>query len=193
MNFSSRDPSLVLAHIGLVLTLMCQTPMIAVPCRDTLFLCIEHILPSTISSIGEDVEGHGSESGGEAEVLAVTMAMKRNSQVAAFKRKEKMDDDRGKNPKQPTWMKAAVTLLITLSCLLLSESVPGVSTIWAIAGSTVSLVLAFLLPSLAFISLWRGLGAQRELDAYVVGAHLLLALSVGMIVLCSMEVIRKYF
>ena len=42
-NFSPRDPSLVVARAGLVFTLICQLPMIGVPCRNLTLLVFGHL------------------------------------------------------------------------------------------------------------------------------------------------------
>ena len=55
----------------------------------------------------------------------------------------------------------AAALVVSVS-LVLGELVPGVSVIWTIAGSSISLLLAFILPSLAYIQLWKTANANAE-------------------------------
>ena len=45
--------------------------------------------------------------------------------------------------------------MLVVTTLVMGELCPGVSIIWTIAGSSISLLLAFILPSLAYIMLWR--------------------------------------
>ena len=80
------------------------------------------------------------------------------------------------------------TLLLLVLSLSLAIAAPGVAALWAVAGSSLSLILAFLFPALAYLSLWFQLSAaRRRVDWECLGAWGLLAVSVAMIGLCSAQ------
>ena len=48
-----------------------------------------------------------------------------------------------------------IPLCLTVVCIVISQELPGVKVIWSVCGSSVSILLGFLLPSLAYIRLWQ--------------------------------------
>ena len=144
-NFGPRDPDLIIARIGLVVTLICQTPMIGLPCRNNCILVMSHIQRLW--------EGRRT----------------RSKSIIILEEEPESETNR---PRSDSWVRAAVNLReITIgetavqrygiplcavaSSLFISQVLPGVSVIWSVAGSSVSILLAFLLPSLGYIQFWR--------------------------------------
>lgn len=235
MNFSPRDTSLIVARIGLVLTLICQLPMIGVPCRDLLLLNYGHLLrlcknrrtrsasillreealaeasPHVFDSplFGGDGTLH---SGPLTRILSSTNLSAQDSRrsasvdaptatatelaLAAERERARAsqalegaelgerssssgDITRGPGagrravkfrtisltgldpPETKTYTsRVLAAALVVVMSLLMGELVPGVSIIWTIAGSSISLLLAFILPSLAYIQLWKTANAD---------------------------------
>ena len=183
-NFSSRDPSLVVARLGLVLTLMCQTPMVVVPCVDSLLKLVDNARTCwKLHTWG--LRYHYilySDNGNEDQIVA-------ESDIE----EEDMRGARHSSEHQPRANRSILTLLLVLLCLFLSENVPGVSTIWTLAGSSLSIVLAFLFPSLAYIALFYRLDGSRRVDGSIIGAFGLLVISLFMILLCTAQTIASSF
>jgi amino acid permease len=144
-NFGPRDPDLIIARIGLVVTLICQTPMIGLPCRNNCILVMSHLQRLW--------EGRRT----------------RSKSIIILEEEPESESNR---PRSDSWVRAAVGLReITIgetavqrygiplcavtSSLFISQVLPGVSVIWSVAGSSVSILLAFLLPSLGYIQFWR--------------------------------------
>ena len=146
-NFNTRDPDLIYARIGLIVTLICQTPMVGLPCRNNLILVMSHIQRL--------IEGRRSRSKSiisiekELEVYAGTPRERTMSSYQADinSREIKITNS--------TLHRYGIPLGIVLSCLFMSQILPGVGVVWSVAGSSVSILLAFLLPSLAYIQLWK--------------------------------------
>jgi amino acid permease len=67
--------------------------------------------------------------------------------------------------------------------------VPGVATVWSIMGSSVSMAIAYILPSLFYLKL-RG---HKELNPRKAGAFLLLVLSVIAACVCTYLSIDQAF
>ena len=237
-NFSPRDPALIAARTGLLLTLMCQTPMVLLPCRQSLLLllnkagascgldamgsassnggrvrraaslgynavatsAITGIAPSTVIAEGTGRNHSSVRAGGgfasrlgqvEEDTIVPGKPVLDSSQSSELKDKEKEkgkeEEERGQTGDSPV-ARICATLLLIAVCVGCAIAAPGVATIWSIAGSSVSLVLAFLFPSLAYLSLWFQLGKDaRVVDGECMGAWVLLVLSVSMIVLCTAQ------
>jgi hypothetical protein len=84
-------------------------------------------------------------------------------------------------------------MLLCVVSVTLAVAAPGVSVIWSVAGSSISLVLAFLFPALAYLSLWFQLDAStRKVDIETCGAWVLLLVSISMIVLCTSQSWRDW-
>lgn len=144
-NFEANDRSLIIARAGLCLTLMCQIPMVLVPCRDSIFLLINKYF---------NLQGDSM----------LTRIIKSTKFMSIF---------------------------IACTGLFLAERVPGVSVIWSIAGSSISMILAFLFPSIAYICLWRRAKSPLTIDAGM--AIFIFFLSITMIYLCTTESINKLY
>jgi amino acid permease len=199
-NFSPRDPSLLIARIGLTLTLLCQLPMVVLPCRQAFYPLMwpeintaqnrsQHSdrqvveLPHPSSFYGEGASARQgpnrvrSLSGQDTIETSVYVPVDEGFDIVVSNHTSRY----------------TITFILVIVCLFLSQAIPGVSTVWSIAGSTLSIVIAFLLPSYAYLSLWKQLGPSRELDSYVIGAYGLLLLSILLIVLCTFQTMLKLF
>ena len=232
-NFSPRDPSLVVARSGLVFTLICQLPMVGIPCRNLTILVYGHLKRllqnrrsrsasilsrEQMETIGKSTSfstqqspggfldspmfgGDGSAgssplfrwltnsadqqpssaattllageqrsmSSGAASVTASTLALHvaenrstRPKPRLSLAGKRALNRQRslsmqGLDPEetQSRTSRVLCACMLVVTTLVMGELLPGVSIIWTIAGSSVSLLLAFILPSLAYIMLWR--------------------------------------
>ena len=163
-NFSSQDPSLIIARCGLLFTIICQIPMVVLPCRQSIIELIHKL----------STDNHNNH-------------LNSNNNNENHKLQPKIDTKIINNNNKLNYL---VTFLLVLSCLLLSELVPGVSTIWSIAGSSVSFVLAFLLPSLAYVRYKQNLIIENY-DFRYYYSRIMIIVSIGMIILCSYQSINK--
>lgn len=119
-NFSSHDPSLIVARIGLLLTIACQIPMVVVPCRDSIIQLIHKYQGDYNKSMSND---------------KVSSPDQRYPPIVTIPNHERVPI--AVSHKQSMWRisnykyaSEIVTLLMVLFCLFLSECVPGVATIW---------------------------------------------------------------
>jgi len=272
-NFSPKDPSLALARSGLVLTLMCQIPMVLLPCRDSFFRLLINlwsVVCGAGGAAGRRVDEGEEEERGErpysspppAGIVASTprkggadfsvanatvstlesivgrplMAVpgavlgilgaaspspsSSSSSSGAGKGEDGAHDNRpssapasasafASDEEEQGGSKAAdseaeaggtapisfparllATLILVGGALFFAERVPGVASIWQAAGSSISLLLAFVFPALAYISLWRQLGRACEgVDYEAWGAWGLLVTGMLMVLLCTLQTI----
>ena len=231
-NFSSRDPAVLVARFGLTFTLMCQLPMVMVPCRQALYpLLWPEINTADNHSLnltdGVVVDSHYSSPGGgltplEGEeesagfrrlralsrgnsdailrealayrVRVLSFAENSEQAVEALEGATLLPVDRGFDiAVSGASTRYLVTFVLISLALILSETVPGVSTIWSIVGSTLSIAIAFLLPGFSYICTWKKLGPSRQMDDAVLGSYFLIILSAVLITVCTYATLSKLF
>jgi len=90
---------------------------------------------------------------------------------------------------QPSSTTAHVTstLLISFTCYFAATSCPGVSTVWSICGSSLGIIIAYILPSLCYLKIRSKKGWNRR----VVGAWALLILSTFLMVVCTAQAVGR--
>lgn len=204
-NFSPRNPSLLVARIGLTLTLLCQLPMVVLPCRKAFYPLVWPTL-NTAENHSQHRDGrvvelpHPSSFYGEEDNLIRSSSLVTRERcysassgiegpVAVY-----VPVDEGYDiVVTQSSSRYLLTFGLVILALFLSQAVPGVSTVWSIAGSTLSIIIAFLLPSYAYISLWRQLGPIRDADMYIFGAYSLFGLSIFLIIVCTFQTMLKIF
>ncbi|GBG26326.1 Sodium-coupled neutral amino acid transporter 1 [Hondaea fermentalgiana] len=96
------------------------------------------------------------------------------------------------------WTKAglvhfAVTSLILVFSVFSMVAVPGVAVVWNLCGSSVSMLLAFILPSASYIALRSpdGFFKPKSRDARLVAAWILLVVSCILGVVCTIESVKQ--
>lgn len=244
-NFPSKDPALVIARIGLGLTLMCQLPMIVVPCRQTFYPLFfaaankmtrrshsknelvvpksrsgswselydgddappkEHSRESKYDDSGdvyhtnthtidhahrEDIESHQIQLCNIEEYSIENNAhemegIQKNSLVHSqdeIVTHIPVDEGYAVTITGST-SRYIVTLIIVMTALLISENIPGVSTVWTIAGSSMCITIAFLLPYMALISLWNDSMGSRT---YLYFSYFVVIVSMALIFVCTTQ------
>lgn len=90
-------------------------------------------------------------------------------------------------------VRLGLTLVIISLTLIVSQSLPGVAVVWTVAGSTLTIVICYLLPALAYLSVWRGLGAHREVDWEVLGCGGLVVVGALFMLLCTPQALQNAF
>lgn len=204
-NFSPRDPSLLIARIGLTLTLLCQLPMVVLPCRKAFYPLIWPEL-NTAQNHSQHRDGHivelphpSSFYGEEDNLIRPSSATTRDRCFSASSGMEgpvavyvPVDEGYDILVTQSS-SRYFLTFGLVVLALFFSQAVPGVSTVWSIAGSTLSITIAFLLPAYAYISLWRQLDPIREPDTNIFAAYCLFILSIFLIIVCTFQTMLKLF
>ena len=86
-------------------------------------------------------------------------------------------------PPLPLWQHAALTLGIVCVALVLALTIPSITVVWSIVGSSVSMLVAFVIPAASYLRIRRSKGwtARRA------GAWALLAISAPLCVLCTVQ------
>ncbi len=201
-NFNTRDPDLIYARTGLIITLICQTPMVGLPCRNTLILVLSHAQ--------RWIEGRRTRSKSilciEEELEMTPRTRSLSSITADLKKREITMNDSALH-------RYGIPLGIVLSSLFMSQILPGVGVVWSLTGSSVSILLAFLLPSLAYMKFWAksnlrstfqtpprltepetsdlSSGLWSKKDTEIFGARALFYTSCILMVCCTYDSVRK--
>jgi hypothetical protein len=84
-----------------------------------------------------------------------------------------------------------VTLVLVSIASILAQAVPGVSTVWAIVGSSLGIAIAFLLPAYSYVRVWNSLGNGRKMDSHVLAAYAMVMMSAVLIVVCTGQTLVK--
>lgn len=82
-----------------------------------------------------------------------------------------------------------LTLLIITTALVISQSVPGVFVVWTMAGSTLTVVICYLLPAAAYITAWKKLGRDKVVDGELIGCYVMFSVGVMLMLICTPQAI----
>lgn len=265
-NFPAHDPSVLIARVGLTLTLMCQLPMVMVPCRQALYPLIwpeintadNHTLNLSEDAVANDLYASPTQGftydetndstnlirkcSGNTEQSVLQAATSYRKRVLSFGQDTRETDGFGRIVTQDSSLVALdggyaayrarvlsfatdpeqaqehfsgstllpvdrnfdiaitsatsrylVTLVLVSIAFILAQTVPGVSTVWAIVGSSLGIAVAFLLPAYGYVCVWKNLGSDREVDSSVVVAYVMVGMSMVMIFVCTLQTLIKLF
>ena len=203
--FDVRDLLINAGRVGLFGTICLSLPLLVLPCRQTLMRLFKadddaetvpversgrDILPTVVDDIG--YQAMDDTPGGErlGVITSDPSPEFRTAQIRRMRRQvyrlrdaqvsfQKLcSSDGAKN--------AFVTFLILCTAAMIMTIVPGIGLIWNLTGSTVSIILAFILPSSFYLKLRSG-GRIRCSDSRLVSAWALLILSCCTFVVCSVQ------
>ena len=134
-NFSNGDILINIGRAGLLMSLLLSIPLLILPCRDSILkLWKEFASPSerAMSTSARDRLLPPSRIPSDVSYVSVT-------------------------PERPPSTRAhiTVTCLIILATFSLMVLVPDIATVWNLTGSTVSIILGFIMPSAFYLKLTR--------------------------------------
>jgi hypothetical protein len=174
MRLQNDDLLINVGRIGLCFTLLCGFPLLVLPCRNAaqrLMVLIPKMASDCCSA--RDPMKQALISGrhgiiGDAPMTPTT-------------RKIRPTNEDGAPPILPLGQHILLTLgLLSVVCYL-AMSVPGVTVIWSIMGSSTAIIIAFILPSACYIKIRKNKGSTK----IMLGAKVMLGLSVPLCLLCT--------
>ncbi|GMI23358.1 hypothetical protein TeGR_g4161 [Tetraparma gracilis] len=206
LNFRPDDPVILLGKVGLGLALMSGISMILLPCRDAILL-----IPSKwASSCGsehsyaripsETTPLHSNNSNPPQPAYLLNPPL--DPTFTSFIDDEPDDDynnNRARNlseeslasneelPPSSTPAHVTSTLAIAGICYFAATSVPGVSTVWSICGSSLGIIIAYILPSLCYLKI----RSRKAMNVRLVGAWMLLVVSVFLMIVCTAQAVGR--
>lgn len=120
-NFSNNDDLINAGRLGLVITVLLSLPLLVLPCRATLYRLLLEI---------QQLRGNPSSN--------ENMRLLDDEPVVL-------------NQESPLLMHCALTITIIVCAVFMAFSVPGVSVVWSVMGSTVGILIAYVIPSMSYI------------------------------------------
>ena len=208
-NFSSKDPILLAARCGLTVTLLSQLPIIVIPFRKTLYPLlwpetnrVEATQLRRVQSFNAVVRRRSSPRDHSHQDARQRTSSLSGHHIDYFSTEEEacrgekllMEIEQGFGVSlDAAGVRYGLTLLIATVTLMVAQCVPGVSIVWAIVGSTLTVVICYLLPSAAYISVWRSLGRNKTVDVYVICCHVLFVIGIVFMVVCTPQAVLNAF
>ena len=184
-------------RLGLVITLCCNLPLLVLPCRDTAMQLMGWAkgADDALQPASERQQQEADESGAEdsplmdeetplvAQMHSITSSNGSNghSHYSAQLAPTPSASTPAASDSSASASTVAPTLLIIGSSLVLSLLIPSVALLWSMLGSTVSIWVAFTLPSLAYLRVRR----RKAWTARWCGSLLLLCVSAVMCTVCG--------
>lgn len=165
---SRNDPLFMLGRMGVGITIMVATPVMALPCRENLLEVVEILL-------------------GQEDQLETTLI----GEQTALLRTEPIQKD----PLQldPLWHYGS-TLIIMLITYAAAAAVPGVAVVWSLCGSSMAFLIAFILPAAYFLQISR---REHVVESHhrgrIVFCWVLLVVSVVGAVACTLQTVLQMF
>ena len=84
------------------------------------------------------------------------------------------------------WVHFAVTMTIATYAFIGAVSVPGVAVVWSILGSSLGMIIGFIVPAACYLRIRGGKGLGRKTN---MGAFALLVVSIVLAVVCTIQAI----
>jgi amino acid permease len=208
-NISSRDPLLMFARVGLSITLMSQLPIMVIPCRKTVYPLLwpetnQVAVTQRRRAESHDVLVRRMSSPHDKEVMLRDRGRATSfthhpldyfsSPAAPSTRPQVVEVEQGFGVQlDASTVRYGLTLLILALTLMVSQSLPGVSVVWTVAGSTLTIIICYLLPAAAYLAAWRQLGPERELCADVVGCYAMFGVGILFMLVCTPQALHNAF
>ncbi|CAH0520012.1 unnamed protein product [Peronospora belbahrii] len=185
-NFSDNDALVNLGRLGLLVTILLSLPLIIQPCRANLLRLAKIIrnysrARATVSYTLASSNSDESEAAGEETMLlpirdeAAVVGMINASTSARFRA-------------------AAVHVLLTISIMAsvitIALILPGVAGVWNLMGSTVGLLISYVLPCVSYVSIRR---EKPNRDRRKLTAWIILAASSITCVVCTIQAFMSVF
>ena len=184
-------------RLGLVITLCCNLPLLVLPCRDTAMQLlglakpaedVEHFQQSAEEQQQqEEQEADESEVEDSPEIGELTPLQPHSNGHGHAHYSLPAPPSISSSPAAASSHSSATsstvlaTLVIVSTSLVLSLLIPSVALLWSLLGSTVSIWVAFTLPSLAYLRVRRRKGWTFRRC----GSLLLLCVSAVMCIVCG--------
>ncbi|RLN97824.1 hypothetical protein BBJ28_00004957 [Nothophytophthora sp. Chile5] len=186
-NFSDDDPLVNLGRLGLLITIQLSLPLIIQPCRSNLRRLAKivrgfmrtrakvYYSPSMSDSLDDDVE-----IAGEGTALlpggAVAPAASRNAVSRACL--------------SSTASHVLLTIGIMTSVIVLALLSPGVAIVWNLTGSTVGILISYVLPCVSYVCIRR---EKPHTDRRKLTAWIILVISSIVCIVCTIQAFASIF
>ncbi|EGZ15992.1 hypothetical protein PHYSODRAFT_509419 [Phytophthora sojae] len=187
-NFSDNDPLVNLGRLGLLVTIQLSLPLIIQPCRANL-LRLAKIIRSFIRGRAKvydapdssDSDNEEEAPAGEGTALLPTSANGTSIINAASSSPRRL---------KSTVVHVLLTVAIMASVITIALLSPGVAVVWNLMGSTVGLLISYVLPCVSYVCIRR---EKPNTDRRKLTAWIILAISSVVCAVCTIQAFVSVF
>ncbi|KAG2769413.1 hypothetical protein JG687_00003840 [Phytophthora cactorum] len=182
-NFSDNDPLVNLGRLGLLVTIQLSLPLIIQPCRANL-LRLAKIVRSYMRTRAKVYDApDSSDSENEGETTGEGTALLPSSGGVALSA-----NTRGRY--KSTIVHVLLTVGIMTSVITIALLSPGVDVVWNLMGSTVGLLISYVLPCVSYVCIRR---VKPNTDRRKLTAWVILAVSSIVCTVCTIQAFVSVF
>ena len=157
--FKSNDVLINVWRCGLLMTVLLSLPLLLMPCRTTVFRFISESR-KVLHPVPETIA-----------LLSKTTKIVHNT-----------------NEIPSTFMHITMTIILVLSALVVAFNIPGVSDVWSMLGSTVGILVSYVLPSISYIRIRK---TKSNLDLRKFAAWIVFIASIIALCVCTVQAISN--
>eukprot|EP01084_Bolivina_argentea_P259751 438412_1 len=203
LNFQSSDPLLALARVCFVVTIFMALPMMVLPCRDALVklvldvvhmvaYCAQFLRYRYVVARGKGGEPELSKPEWDHVSQHILPTIDEDTELELIAEHLSLDGGGGASGVNKWVLRIlhfAFTPIVLFGCGIMAIHINDVYGVWLIAGSTISLLVAYAGPCLMYLRLryptWELLTFRRVTGVDIGCLFLILAVFVGVVVLCK--------
>ncbi|POM73302.1 Sodium-coupled neutral amino acid transporter [Phytophthora palmivora] len=186
-NFSDSDHLVNLGRLGLLVTIQLSLPLIIQPCRANL-LRLAKIIRSYMRTRAKVYDAPDStDSENETETMGEDIALLPSSRSAAQTSSTNVSV-RGRS--KSTVVHVLLTVGIMSCVITLALLSPGVAVVWNLMGSTVGLLISYVLPCISYVCIRRD---KPNTDRRKFIAWVILAVSSIVCTVCTIQAFMSVF
>ena len=177
------DPLIIVGRISMGVTLMFGVPVVLVPCRDAFLSIFDQLNHLKVSKSKHHVAIDERTFLSSKNIYTYSSLMNVND----TEKNVSHSDEKQQHSQHSMFSHIISTFFIITSTFLIAVAVPGVAIIWDILGSSMALIIGFILPCACYLKIRRKKG-WRLLN---IGAAALLIFSFVGCLLCTQQTLSK--
>ncbi len=186
------DPSdllIIVGRLGMGLTLALGTPIVTLPCRGAMLNFFKQLREDRIESSSMTKQL------GEAREVDSLIASSNEDSYSSFVNKENgieidMVEQQKETPSLPEedplndsiLIHVGSTMMIISMAFFVAVFVPGVAVVWSVLGSSLGMIIGFIIPSACYLKIREKKGIYRRTNF---AAMVLLIFSITIAVICT--------
>ncbi|CAI5726468.1 unnamed protein product [Hyaloperonospora brassicae] len=183
-NFSVDDHLVNLGRLGLLITIQLSLALIIQPCRANV-LRLARIIQSYVQEHGTTFESKNSEGRDMVGENTTLLATNRSATASIGTL----------NPSTPATFRARVvhvllTVGIMASVVIIALISPGVAVVWNLMGSTVGLLISYVLPCVSYVNIRH---EKSNMDRRKLTAWIIFVLSSVVCAVCTVQAFVSVF
>ncbi|KAG1711046.1 hypothetical protein DVH05_013763 [Phytophthora capsici] len=184
-NFSDSDPLVNLGRLGLLVTIQLSLPLIIQPCRTNL-LRLAKIIRSFLHTRAKVFDAPDSTDSESEVVIGEGTALLPTSNGALPASSTNGSRGRFKS----AVVHALLTVGIMASVITIALLSPGVAVVWNLMGSTVGLLISYVLPCVSYVCIRR---EKPNTDCRKLTAWIILVISSIVCTVCTVQAFASVF